>query len=138
MRSPFSLYTKKLKSGLVWYVRFYNPQTGKYSISRSTGIPCNGKRGNQVEAYKVATEIRGEDCSKKAQKGVFQALLDIRAKLPFPVLGIDSDNGSEFIKDKKKKYRCSQILVEICNLPLTGDKYVAFLLIFISETNGES
>ena len=33
----------------------------------------------------------------KAQKWVFEALLDIRAHLPFPLLGIDSDNGSEFI-----------------------------------------
>lgn len=33
----------------------------------------------------------------KAQKWVFAALVDIRAHLPFPLLGIDSDNGSEFI-----------------------------------------
>ncbi len=33
----------------------------------------------------------------KAQKWVFEALLDIRAHLPFPLRGIDSDNGSEFI-----------------------------------------
>ncbi|GHU85326.1 hypothetical protein FACS1894198_3010 [Clostridia bacterium] len=29
----------------------------------------------------------------KAQKHVFKALLDIRERLPFPLLGIDSDNG---------------------------------------------
>jgi len=33
----------------------------------------------------------------KAQKWVFEALADIRHRLPFPLLGIDSDNGSEFI-----------------------------------------
>jgi hypothetical protein len=33
----------------------------------------------------------------KAQKWVFAALMDIRDHLPFPLLGIDSDNGSEFI-----------------------------------------
>jgi len=33
----------------------------------------------------------------KAQKWVFEALVDIRAHLPFPLRGIDSDNGSEFI-----------------------------------------
>ena len=33
----------------------------------------------------------------KAQRWVFDALTDIFALLPFPVLGIDSDNGSEFI-----------------------------------------
>ncbi len=33
----------------------------------------------------------------KAQKWVFEALLEIRSRLPFPLLGIDSDNGGEFI-----------------------------------------
>ena len=33
----------------------------------------------------------------KAQKWVMEALPDIRHSLPFPLLGIDSDNGSEFI-----------------------------------------
>lgn len=33
----------------------------------------------------------------KAQKWVFDALQDLRKRLPFPVLGLDSDNGSEFI-----------------------------------------
>lgn len=33
----------------------------------------------------------------KAQRWVFQALKDIISSLPFPVRGIDSDNGSEFI-----------------------------------------
>jgi hypothetical protein len=33
----------------------------------------------------------------KAQKWVVEALPDIKTGLPFPLLGIDSDNGSEFI-----------------------------------------
>lgn len=33
----------------------------------------------------------------KAQKWVFAALVELRAAFPFPILGIDSDNGSEFI-----------------------------------------
>jgi hypothetical protein len=33
----------------------------------------------------------------KAQVWTFEGLQRIRAKLPFPLLGIDSDNGSEFI-----------------------------------------
>lgn len=33
----------------------------------------------------------------KAQMHVFAALTDIRAALPFPLLGIDADNGGEFI-----------------------------------------
>ena len=33
----------------------------------------------------------------KAAKCVFGALKDIAEKMPFPILGVDSDNGSEFI-----------------------------------------
>jgi hypothetical protein len=33
----------------------------------------------------------------KAQKWVFAAIKEATAKFPFPILGIDSDNGSEFI-----------------------------------------
>lgn len=35
----------------------------------------------------------------KAQRWVFQALKDVITRLPFPVKGIDSDNGSEFINN---------------------------------------
>ena len=35
----------------------------------------------------------------KAQVHVFSAIQDARRRLPFPLLGIDSDNGSEFIND---------------------------------------
>ena len=40
----------------------------------------------------------------KAQTHVFQGLLDIRAQLPFPLLGLDSDNGGEFINDQLYRY----------------------------------
>lgn len=33
----------------------------------------------------------------RARRWTFEALLDVRASLPFPLLGIDSDNGGEFI-----------------------------------------
>ena len=33
----------------------------------------------------------------KAHRWVFQALADIKSSLPFPLLGLDSDNGEEFI-----------------------------------------
>jgi hypothetical protein len=35
----------------------------------------------------------------KAAKHMFCSLLEIQAALPFPLLGIDSDNGSEFINE---------------------------------------
>lgn len=43
----------------------------------------------------------------KAQKWVFAALVDLSARFPFPVKGIDSDNGSEFINNHLFRY-CEQ------------------------------
>ncbi|WP_210435159.1 DDE-type integrase/transposase/recombinase [Saccharopolyspora sp. ASAGF58] len=40
----------------------------------------------------------------KAQKWVFPALQGILDAFPFPVLGIDSDNGSEFINDHLRRF----------------------------------
>lgn len=36
---------------------------------------------------------------QKSQHLVAEAILELRKRLPFPLLGIDSDNGSEFIND---------------------------------------
>lgn len=44
------------------------------------------------------TEMRA--VRNKAQRWCFDALMDIAATLPFPLLGLDSDNGSEFINDQ--------------------------------------
>jgi hypothetical protein len=43
----------------------------------------------------------------KAQKHVFKALMSIKERQPFPLLGIDSDNGSEFINAHLFRY-CKQ------------------------------
>jgi hypothetical protein len=40
----------------------------------------------------------------KGQQGVCEALEQIRQALPFPLLGIDSDNGSEFINHHLHRY----------------------------------
>lgn len=40
----------------------------------------------------------------KAQTWVFEALLEVRSRLPFPLLGIDSDNGGEFINHHLREY----------------------------------
>jgi hypothetical protein len=48
------------------------------------------------------TEIRG--LRNKAQVWTFQALKDVRAQLPFPLLGINSDTGSEFINNHLWRY----------------------------------
>src|SRR6266511_2919900 len=41
------------------------------------------------------TETRA--LANKAQRWVMEAISDIRSHLPFPLLGLDSDNGAEFI-----------------------------------------
>lgn len=43
----------------------------------------------------------------KAQCWVFEALLLIRQRVPFPMLGVDSDNGKEFINKQLQRY-CEQ------------------------------
>jgi hypothetical protein len=40
----------------------------------------------------------------KAQVHVFAAICRVRERLPFPLLGIDSDNGAEFINDQLYRY----------------------------------
>jgi len=40
----------------------------------------------------------------KTQAAVSQAIRELRQRLPFPLLGIDSDNGSEFINDTLYRY----------------------------------
>lgn len=43
----------------------------------------------------------------KAQVWVFEALQRLRQQLPFPLLGLDCDNGSEFINHQLRRY-CEQ------------------------------
>jgi Integrase core domain. len=45
-----------------------------------------------------------EAVPNKAQVWVFEALQTIRARLPFPLLGLDSDNGSEFVNNELLRY----------------------------------
>src|SRR5688572_6129607 len=52
------------------------------------------------------TEIRS--VRNKAARHVFAASAEIQATLPFPLLGIDSDNGSEFINDHLLRWCISQ------------------------------
>ena len=41
---------------------------------------------------------------QKTQHAVFEAVLQLRHRLPFPLLGIDSDNGGEFINNILYRY----------------------------------
>jgi hypothetical protein len=55
-----------------------------------------------TDVYSGWVELR--PTLNKAHKWVFEALLDIKATLPFPLAGIDSDNGSEFINSALLKW----------------------------------
>jgi hypothetical protein len=79
-------------------------------VGHDGGNP-SGDFCQSLDAVDVAsgwTEIRA--VRNKAQKWVFAALSDIRESLPFPLLGIDSDNGSEFINVELLRYcTCQKI-----------------------------
>ena len=69
------------------------------------GGVCRGEYCQTLDATDVATgwtETRA--VRNKAQTHVFAALMEIRAALPFPLFGIDSDNGSEFINNELHRY----------------------------------
>jgi hypothetical protein len=62
------------------------------------GGDANGEFAWSLTVTDIATgwtEVRS--VPNKSAHAVFVALLQIQAALPFPLLGIDSDNGSEFI-----------------------------------------
>lgn len=48
-----------------------------------------------------------EAVPNKAQVWVFEAIQRIRSRLPFPLRGLDSDNGSEFVNNELLRY-CQQ------------------------------
>jgi len=54
------------------------------------------------------TECRA--IANKTQFAVSQAIVEMRHDLPFPLLGLDSDNGSEFINDTLYRYCIAQLI----------------------------
>jgi hypothetical protein len=60
---------------------------------------------DMTDVYSGWTEVQA--VQNKAQVWVFAALKQLRARLPFPLHGIDSDNGSEFINADLLEY-CQQ------------------------------
>jgi hypothetical protein len=72
------------------------------------GGSAYGEYGFTLTLTDVATGwTEAEAVQNKAQTHVFAALKAIRARLPFPLLGLDSDNGSEFINFELVRY-CEQ------------------------------
>ena len=69
------------------------------------GGNSSGDFGFTLDATDVATGWTEPKAIKnKASKWVFEALCAIKMRLPFKLLGIDSDNGSEFINKPLLKY----------------------------------
>lgn len=70
---------------------------------------CDGDTSGQFLHSLVLTDVATgwtEPCAllNRSQQGVHTAIESARSRIPFPVLGIDSDNGSEFINDQLLKY----------------------------------
>lgn len=69
------------------------------------GDTVEGQYLNTLTATDIATGWT--DCRalpNKTQSAVSAAIEEIRLQLPFPLLGLDSDNGSEFINDNLLRY----------------------------------
>ena len=69
------------------------------------GVTTEGQYLNTLTVVDVSTGWT--EClavSQRTQKAVFEAILELRQRLPFPLLGIDSDNGGEFINDLLYRY----------------------------------
>jgi hypothetical protein len=72
------------------------------------GGDAHGEFAQTLDVTDVCTTwTETEAVRNKAQRWVFDALMDIRQRLPFDLLGIDSDSGSEFINDHLFRY-CGQ------------------------------
>jgi hypothetical protein len=54
---PFTLYQKETQAGPVWYARFWNETAMRYAVTRSTGVPVEGKRQRRYEAEEAARKI---------------------------------------------------------------------------------
>lgn len=80
-------------------------------------VDCVGHEGGNPRGHfcqtLTVTDIRSTwtetaAVKDKAHHRVFAALMDITAAFPFPIIGIDSDNGSEFINEQLLRYCTEQ------------------------------
>jgi len=73
-------------------------------VGHDGGDP-SGEFAYTMNVTDVATGwTESQAVKNKAQCWVFEALIDIRQRLPFALLGIDSDNGGEFINNHLYRY----------------------------------
>lgn len=72
------------------------------------GGDSHGEFAQTLDVTDICTTwTETEAVRNKAQVWVFNALKDIRQRMPFPLVGIDSDGGGEFINDQLFRY-CQQ------------------------------
>ena len=80
----------------------------EFDLVAHDGGDARGDFAQTLDGTDVCTGwTETEAVPNKAQLHVFAALKAIRARLPFPLLGIDSDNGGEFINVQMLRY-CQQ------------------------------
>jgi hypothetical protein len=75
------------------------------------GLSTEGTYLNTLTATDLATGWT--EClalPNKTQLAVSQAISELRQNLPFPLLGLDSDNGSEFINDTLYRYCLAELI----------------------------
>ncbi len=73
-------------------------------VAHDGGVGC-GEHCFTLDMTDVATGWSLQRAvMNKAQAHVFTGIKTLRQQLPFPVLGLDSDNGSEFINHQLKTY----------------------------------
>lgn len=81
----------------------------EFDLVAHCGISTEGTYLNTLTGTDLATgwtDIRA--IGNKTQSAVAQAIIELRQDLPFPLLGLDSDNGSEFINNTLFSYCISE------------------------------
>ena len=86
----------------------WNEQRAGFVEIDLVGHEGGNPRGDFIQTLNVTDVCTGwtemQAVKNKAQIWVFEALKGIRGKLPFDLLGIDSDNGGEFINDQLVRF----------------------------------
>lgn len=76
---------------------------------------CGGSTEGQFCCTLTAVDIATgwTEClavKNRTQEAVFDQIVQMRDRLPFPLLGLDSDNGSEFINDMLYRYCMKEMI----------------------------
>ncbi|CAI4033555.1 hypothetical protein DNFV4_03996 [Nitrospira tepida] len=81
-----------------WDVR--TPGYLEIDLVSHTGASAAGEFLHTVDGVDIHTTwVERQAVMGKSRHGVVQAMTTIESQLPFPLRGVDSDNGSEFIHD---------------------------------------